>query len=325
MIAGTILPFLIVEIALRAVGFSFHLMPERIEFGYPNPVVLRQAFVEDDNLLWVLPDYAENVRELVQRGADVLFIGDSCPRNGSYDTYLKMLIDSQHHGNTLTFGNLAVNGWSSYQGRIQTRRDVARIRTKIVFVHFGWNDHWIGFGIEDKTAGKIKELANAVPRPMRDLRVVQLVVRFLIGRESAHAGLPNRVSPQDFRENLMDIANSVLRQGALPVLVTAPTSHTPGREPEYLAKRWLRSLDELIPLHQQYAQITRDVAREAQVPLCDLEKIFAEKALRSNLDRYFTDDGIHTSEYGSVAVAALLYECLRESGPYLPDLGITLP
>ena len=51
--AGSLLALALVEGSLRAIGFSFRFVPERVEFGYPDPVVLEDRFVADPDLFWV--------------------------------------------------------------------------------------------------------------------------------------------------------------------------------------------------------------------------------------------------------------------------------
>ena len=59
-------------------------------------------------------------------------------------------------------------------------------------------------------------------------------------------------------------------RGAVPVLVTAPSSHRPGNEPSFLRdENYLKELDDLIPLHQEYVAIVRELAEEEGVILCD--------------------------------------------------------
>jgi hypothetical protein len=96
--------------------------------------------------------------------------------------------------------------------------------------------------------------------------------------------------------------------GIRPILVTAPTSHRPGREPAYLARRHLRTLADLVPLHASYVAATREAAKAAGAELCDAATAFA--SLPGPVERYFRSDGIHFTEPGSEALAEIVTRCL---------------
>jgi hypothetical protein len=107
-----------------------------------------------------------------------------------------------------------------------------------VTLYFGWNDHWVGFRIEDKEVHLLR--VPGLPWLSR-LRTVQLLSKALVGwRVRTGTDRPNRVSPADFRENLRAMARISREHGIVPVFIAAPTSHEVGREPEYLGERFLR-------------------------------------------------------------------------------------
>ena len=195
------------------------------------------------------------------------------------------------------------------------KRDVAALKPKVVTIYFGWNDHWMGFGVEDKTAARL----TASPHLMRlqELRLVQLASRFIVSREgdaarSGEDARPERVSLQDFRSHLEKMVDVARENDIAPVLITAPTSHRPGEEPEYLSERWLEDVSELVPLHQRYVEVVRDVAREKGAVLLDLAGIFGSFP-RASLEPFMKEDGIHFTDDGSVAVGRLLHRCLAEN------------
>ena len=105
----------------------------------------------------------------------------------------------------------------------------------------------------------------------------------------------------------LSLANDIL-----PVLITAPTSHTKGNEPAYLAERWLNDIEELVPIHQQYLQVVREVALDNNIPLLDLAKEFEglpEKDLKTKL---FQMDGIHLQPSGDEKIAEYMYKFFKE-------------
>lgn len=310
LLAGTTLFFLaIFEVGLRLGGFSFVLYPEEIEFGKPDPVLLENAFLEDDDLFWVTKDYPEKLERLAASSPDVVFMGDSCTQFGTYDdafTELAAVRGNLH----LSTGNVGVAGWTSYQGRRQLERDVLPLAPKIVTVYYGWNDHWIGFGIEDKTIAQIKRIFSS---RLSDLRVVQLLTKGLVVWRTRQTAFPERVALEDFRVNLEAIVELARDGGIRPVLLTAPTSIREGAEPDYLADRWVRDLSDVVPLHRAYTDAVRDVARTENVPLCDLAHRFAALS-PAELDAAFMADGIHLTPEGDRRIAEDLADCFERDG-----------
>jgi len=299
----------VVELTLRLSGFSYVLYPEEIEFGRPDPVLIKTGFREDDDLFWVTRDYPEKLARLRRERPAVVFLGDSCTQLSRYDQHLARLV-AERRGVSLSYGNLAVAGWSSYQGYRQLARDVVTIRPRVVTIYYGWNDHWIGFGIEDKNVARVKRVFSS---RWSGMRIVQLVTKAVIATGRRHSAYPNRVSLADFRSNLRGMVAVAASRGIRPVLMTAPTSIRAGHEPPHLTRRWLRELSELVPLHQSYAEAVREVAASEGVVLCDLERSFAGLR-KSETERYFRADGIHFTAEGERRAAEYLYECFETNG-----------
>ena len=206
---------------------------------------------------------------------------------------------------------LAVAGWSSYQGLRQLERDVLPASPKIATFYFGWNDHWVGFGVEDKEISGIR--VSGVPG-LASLRTAQLFFKGLIAWRSSRRGeKPNRVSAVDFRTNLRAMVRLSRQQGVIPVLITAPTSIEVGREPEYLTDRWTRDLREVVPIHLLYSDIVRQVALEEGAMLCDVARAFEALPSEERRQVYMKRDGIHPTRRGDRLIAETLVNCLEGS------------
>lgn len=306
---GSLLGLALAEGSLRAMGFSFSFAPERVEFGYPDPVVLEDRFVADPDLFWVPPNYHDELARYAREDPHIVFMGDSCTA-GPYPNLFLRLLRAAHPGVRISGRKLGVAGWTSYQGLVQLRRDVIPLRPRIVTLFYGWNDHWIGFGLEDK---EIRRPSTAWLAKLEGLRTVQLLQKTRLAlRARDPSARPERVAPGDFRANLTEMV--ALARGAqiVPVLLTAPTSHEIGREPEYLAKRHLRDLDDLVPLHRRYVEIVRDVAAAEDAVLCDLAAHF-DGLPRPERAAYFMQDGIHFTVAGNEKLAELLMDCFEAS------------
>lgn len=303
------------EFILRWTGFEYRLFPARVEFGWPDPVVLEDQFALDKELLWVPKKYNEVVSELRDSKPKIVFMGDSCTAWGNYSRLFESIINQAHAGNNFSFVNAGVGGWTSYQGLAQLKRDIVPMRPDIITIYYGWNDHWLSFGVEDKEVGAFNaDRSFAVY--FDDLRLVQLYSYFAIKLYGMQpdAGRPRRVPEDDFKENIRAMVHTARAHGIVPVLLTAPSSHTAGQEPAYLAERWLPDLGELVPLHGRYAEIVREVAREEDALLVDLLDIFYQYSEDDLKNKYFVEDGIHLTSEGCWELANKLYWTFEEEG-----------
>ena len=109
------------------------------------------------------------------------------------------------------------------------------------------------------------------------------------------------------------MAREARAAGIVPVFITAPSNHVEGHEPPSLARRHLRQLSELVPLHAAYTEGTRRAAREANVPLCDAAAAFV--ALPAPHDHFFHKDGIHLTDAGNEELANIVSRCILNAVP----------
>jgi lysophospholipase L1-like esterase len=311
VIASVALALALFEGGLRIANFRFDVGPASIEFGWPNPEQLATHYEPDPLLFWVPENYSEMIGRIEELGAHIVFLGDSCTAVGAYPKLLTRQLLALHPGIGLRAVKIGVSGWTTHQGLRQLERDVLPAQPRIVTIFYGWNDHWVGFGIEDKEIDGIRLLG--IPG-LASMRTVQLVFKGLVAwRASRRGDRPNRVSIADFRENLRRMVRLARESDVVPVLLTAPTSHREGAEPAILAKRHVRDLDELVPMHAEYVQIVRDVAAAEGAVLCDLAAAFDTLPEIEVRFDYFRRDGIHLRQRGDEKIAELLLECFAAS------------
>jgi lysophospholipase L1-like esterase len=72
----------------------------------------------------------------------------------------------------------------------------------------------------------------------------------------------------------------------------------------------MTDLDELVPVHQAYVEVVREVARSEDVPIVDLARLFDKMPYETVRDRYISGDGIHYEDAGNKKIAEILYEHL---------------
>lgn len=314
---GSAAALLLAEIGLRIIRFEFALHPTTVQFGWPDPVTLERRYRVDRDLLWVPRDYDSTLASSVGRNPTVVHMGDSCTEFGRYDEQLAGLVAHGSPETEYTFVNLGVGGWSSYQGVAQMRRDVTRISPAIITVYYGWNDHWRSYGAEDRDIGQFVRDYPSWMLTLSRSRVMQLVMRTMFTHRrqtlESRTGTPERVSLTDFAANLTAIVEVARTHGIVPVLMTAPTSHEVGNEPDYLVPRWLDDLDRLVPLHRAYVDAVRDVSRNRDVLLIDLHAEFQAMPPEER-ESFFNEDGIHLNEAGNKRIAEIMYDHFTRFG-----------
>jgi lysophospholipase L1-like esterase len=299
----------IVELTLRLTGFSYALQPEDIEFGKPDPQLMRIGFLQDEDLFWVTKNYGEKLERLRREQPPLVFMGDSCTHLGHYDEHFARLVE-ERFGHTMAYGNMGVAGWSTHQGLRQLQRDVLPSMPEVVTFYYGWNDHWIGFGVKDAQVEKVRRVFSS---RVSHLRLVQLVSKATLALAARRQPWPNRVPLEDFIGNLRTMVREALKAGTRPVLITAASSHRQGQEPEHLGDRWLHHLADLVPLHQSYVAAVRRVAVEESVLLCDPAAVFGALP-QVAMESLFMADGIHLTDAGDQRLAAVLFECFEAAG-----------
>lgn len=307
-----LIPLGAAEGLLRFTGFEFRLYPKEIRFAHTGDRQTELLFQADPDLLWVSTGY-DQIRKFYQaNNPRIAFIGDSCTALGDYAERFGALYAKENPGRRTSVARLATISWSSYQGLQLLRRDVGAINPKIATFYFGWNDHWKGFGVRDSDAAR----ANLINRiGLGDSRLFQFLAKsYLVLTKSGYdARAPvRRVPPDQFRANLREIVATSRDMNIVPVLITAPHAHVQGREPEYLKGPWLDDLSELVPLHQEYVAIVREIAKSEGAALCDLEQNFSAIPQRRKERELFWEDGIHLHDPGNQLIAEFLYQCFAE-------------
>lgn len=304
LIGSLVIALGLCELILRATGFEYHTFPTA-QFGWPEPEVIAKEFEPERDLFWVPRDYARQLEDARKFQPLVIFLGDSCTQFGTWPRLTLERLGEMGHHDLARGVKLGVAGWSTVQGLAQLRRDVAPLRPRFVTIYYGWNDHWVALGPPDDEARP-----NGFEFWMsQHLRLYEMLVKARLGHAQRNlATRPNRVSLERYHANLAAMAQEIAKWGGRPILITAPSSHEPGHEPEYLAQRHVRSLGEVVPLHQSYVKETRASAAESGALLCDAAAAF--ERLPPPIATYFMRDGIHLSEEGNRRMSDLVHDCL---------------
>jgi len=313
-------PLMIADALLKRTKMDIHVAPiildnkpEKEFFGRTKEMLC------DPDLLWTfIPNstvYGRHVNSLGFREREVnpvkspgvrrvICLGDSVTAQGQpgYSQYLnEMLTNAPPDKGQWEAFNMGVYGYSSMQGLRLFQLRVRDLKPDIVTISFGRNDHT---ALEN--ADKERMAANLSPVAKR---IYLVLTRRTLGRLILHMvdrghmmtmarpkGQKNgerviRVPPEDFRNIMRQFVREVRAIGATPILVTAPRkSEIPE---DYVNNNQAHSTEEFAKMHDQYAEIVREVSRETGAPLVDMQRIICGPAW----DPHFARDAIHFDGY----------------------------
>lgn len=341
-VSSMIFFFSLAELGLRAVGFQFHSGPTYMRFGFPDPNTLHQIFKPDPDLFWrLVPGFnfpgaeIEGVNFSGFRGKEfsakksewsvrIVCMGCSVTfgEKASYPQLLQELFDSSVSGRRFEVINAGIPGFSSFQGLRFFQTRILDLEPDFITVLYGWNDHWLAQGFSDNEQTPVGKNLAEIQSFLGCSRIYQLInsIQYSIREELNsfsrsvvdESKVKYRVSLEDYRENLQQIIELARKNGIEIILLTAPLGAVEGQIPPYLLEmKFVRQPDELIPLHQSYNQVVRQVAREEGVPLVDIELTFEER----RGEGFFDDpekEIIHPNEKGFQLIAQEIYKFIRQ-------------
>ena len=288
------------EMALRTASLRFEDAGV-IQFGHPRPHRMVRL-QRDPELFWKLPPGDDTNSqgflgpeieipkpEGVQR---VLFFGDSCTQQGLPRTVAHRLNrkgglrDAAGIARPVEAINLAVSGYSSYQGLILARRWMDPLEADAVVIYFGWNDHWQAYGASDSERAGSTGWSDL----LRKSRLVEWLGSQALAVSADPLARP-RVSLAEYRDNITAIGDLAAARGALVVLVAAPSSHEALGVPDYLIEQgFAASPQNVVQWHRSYNAELRRIAVRRHWILVDLMR---ETAVVDDLPSLFMKDGIH--------------------------------
>jgi lysophospholipase L1-like esterase len=297
------------EIGLRIFDFHYEM---GIEFAHPTSF---QRLALDEDLFWTLPPNETGVNGWGFKGENVivpkpvgvcriLFLGDSVPGQG-YPELVERLLKQRYPQQKIEVVNLALAGYSSWQGRAVVDKYGTAVAPEVVVVSYGWNDHWLAYGSVDSQKvittqqSRGSQLFAWLYRRVRLLQGGRYIVGLFSGLDKPL--LEVRVSRTEYEANLTYIGNFFAAKDIPIILVTPPGVHLALGVPDYLIEGgFARDKASVIALHQAYNESVRAVGVAQQWLILDLEHNLASAP---NLSEIFLSDGIHLTEAGLGLVA----------------------
>jgi lysophospholipase L1-like esterase len=314
------------EVVLRLSQFHYE---SGIQFAFPRSF---QKFVEDEDLFWVLPAGQPGVNSLGFPGDEIetpkpadrcriLFLGDSVPMQG-YPEVVEALLNQQQLAVPVESISLAMSGYSSYQGRVLIDKYGAMVDPDLVVVSYGWNDHWLAYGMIDSQKeidlterSQLDQSFIIVYNNFRLLQWLRYIFIPLLGGEVPLVEV--RVPLNEYVANLTYIGNFFAVDNIPVLFIIPPTTHPVFGVPDYLFEDgFAADKESVIRLHRAYNETLREVVVANQWLVLDMATEFED---RPDLSEIFIFDGIHLTDLGVNMFGERIADTLVGHGCLLPQ------
>lgn len=265
----------------------------------------------------------------------VISLGDSCTADGGppYAGCLHQLLTNAPPTPTEWEAfNMGVYGYSSMQGLRLYHRKVKQLDPDIVTLYFGWNDHWLcGYRPDSHRMALALTPGKAIVYQMlRHKRFGQVLIKWLtpgqnivIPRTDGEVDVAVedmlRVPHDEYRLTLTRLATDIRADGGVPLFITAPCRVLP--KEVLVSNKQAHSREDLNRLHDEFVEITREVARATGSPLLDLRAMFGDESE----EPLFIGDGIHLRQQGLWRIGAELYNKIGAIEAGTPDQPYVSP
>jgi len=323
-----------IEFILQLKGFDASTPPMIIK-GSVDVVTNRYGFVKDMEMMWkfspggTFKGWTINSMGFREREIDpvkrpgmkrVICLGDSCTADGGppYAGCLhQLLTNAPPTSNTWEAFNMAVYGYSSVQGLRVFLNQARALKPDVVTLYFGWNDHWLcGYRPDSHRMAVVLSPGHALLYEMLchkrfGQRLLQLLTpgrSIVIPRKDGEVPIAVedmlRVPQEEYRQIMTRFVAEIRAAGAIPVIITAPCRVLPTEV--LVSNKQAHSRDDLNRLHDEYVQITREVAAATGAPLLDLRRILGD----DSPEPLFFRDGMHLTQQGLWRIGEELYKTI---------------
>jgi len=301
------------ELFLKLRGFEANMPPVIFEGKDEQGGRVVPETLPDPELLWKFQPGSEfHGRKINQLGfrerevnpqkapdtRRIICMGDSITGQGrpGYAEYLHQRLQSQPPGpGGWEAFNVGVHGYCVLQGLVLFDRLDPVLDPDIVTIYFGWNDHWLdATPMSQQMAVRLGSVSGRMYEVFKRSRLFCFMIMAMNPTKPLAKNNTSqwvyRVPPEQYREGLTTLIRKIKASQAIPVVITAPRRNLTDA---LVKKNYARSISEAETIHDEYVDITRDVARKEQVPLFDLVTLLEGP----ENDPLFAPDGIHFDHY----------------------------
>lgn len=245
----------------------------------------------------------------------ILCLGDSStfgwnvPLEETYHALLETRLNKEfgHQGKRFEIINAGVTGYTSCQGLNLYKFKGVKYEPDVVTFYLGVNDPVKRFYLNDKQIMRndvpvwIKSVNNNLLLQFHSYRLLREWIVHAISVEKNHAGenIP-RVSPEDFKKNILELNGLCNRNGALLVLISPPLC----KERDF-GGDVQRKKDVVL-----YRKELESISRENKIPLIKIVEMTEEAS--SDTTPFFLD-AVHPNTSGHRMIEERLYHYLRSN------------
>lgn len=208
------------------------------------------GYIKDRELFWKMDSSCKEYNSFgfrdrefsSQKDKDVFRIicmGDSVtfgwPSNieDTYPKLLEMLLNLRFPKHKFEVFNAGVPGYTSYQGLIWLKKDIINYNVNLLIVYYGINGRTGSYKSDKKQVLLPVWLVNAA-NYLRKFQFYQLsskiILHFKYPPGKKYLCSINRVAPEEFRNNLLEINNVVEKKGGRVLFITKPLFYYPEKK-----------------------------------------------------------------------------------------------
>jgi len=338
--------FLIGEAVIRISGAGSN--PKNLHFLLNPELSYPQFYLKDKTLFWKFrPNqtiksnfFVEGVYQINSYGLRdlefskekragtfrVICLGNSCTfgwRVKSDETYpkqLEKLLNEDLDYKKYEVINGGVTGYSSFQGKRFLREQILKYKPDIITICYGWNDLLpAAFGIEDKNQKMAPQIFLDIQNLLGQTELYRFIrglilSRFQVKKTGSSSEMLPRVSPEDFVNNLLEIALIASQENIPVIFLTTPIASLeafwgPGKVSK--THQW----------HQVYNNVILNLPLSSGAYLIDVAALFEN---RKDVYDNPQDDFIHYNSAGHKLIAENLYNFLEQNKLIYKQAALTL-
>ena len=249
----------------------------------------------------------------------IIAVGDSCTFTlglweMAYPAVAERVLNGQDLPGRIEYINAGIEGYNSDFALARIREELLQYKPQIVTIYIGWNDLMKQNPDGRAATGERSVMAEVINESYlvkAYSKLIFTVLRPLIfrpGVEADEAGLHayDQYVPKRYERNLRTMVSELKGQGIQVILFTLPTVVERGLTADDLKKRGVFfpyyagsfSIDRLLSLHAAYNRTIRNVGKEEQVPIVDLDEQFK----KLDVGPLFWDT-MHPSKKGNALIA----------------------
>lgn len=339
---ATVLFFVVLELVLRIVGFSYD--PRRRKLWKPTVAGFegtREFYINTDfappGYIWVSQPYTPYTdrygfrkpgvpMEKAPGKIRVAFLGGSTTQGGyrPYPERAIRLLNRAMATNRYEMLNVACSSYSTHQSKIALERWVLPRDPDVVVIFHGWNDRGVmqdGFSDHEKDVLlrlHSAEAGNGNIQKIRHLRTAQ-AVGWLI--DKLDVSWPRaRVNPRQFEKNMREILEQCREKDIPVIVIIRPEMLDPDKELSGIVAQHAREtfgIDSFGDLYKTnytlYTDIQRRMADEYDhAKACEADVLLRDIQRRNRTNAYgpglqvFRQDACHLYEFGEQKMAELV-------------------